>query len=123
MLCGDPDQPLMYHDEDYSLPYIWEPPALLTLCTNCHKDKLHKRFNRTAANWAAFLAHVRRGGYARETKVYRKELTACERAMEAGLNFLIQPLRPYKAAIGTEWFANLRLDIASRTDPAARPRP
>jgi hypothetical protein len=31
-------------------------------------------------------------------------------------------LREYKAVIGREWFANLRMDIESLEDPTARPR-
>src|SRR5689334_10537327 len=64
-LCGDPEVPVEYHDEDYSLPYRWTRPALYCLCRTCHRDKLHKRFARQSA-WKAFLAHVRRGGYARD---------------------------------------------------------
>ena len=65
MLCNDPDVAVEYHDEDYGEPFIWGPPALLTLCRNCHRDKLHKRFRRHSS-WHAFIAHVRRGGYARD---------------------------------------------------------
>ena len=43
-LCGNPDVPVEYHDEDYCKPYIWGPPALFALCRNCHRDKLHKRW-------------------------------------------------------------------------------
>lgn len=25
-LCGDPDVPVEYHDEDYGEPFIWEAP-------------------------------------------------------------------------------------------------
>src|SRR5689334_17545615 len=64
-LCGDPDVPVEYHDEDYSKEYLWEPRALYVLCQHCHRHKLHRRFNRPFA-WEAFLAHVRRGGYASE---------------------------------------------------------
>src|SRR6185295_5191989 len=66
-LCGDAEVPVEYHDEDYSLPYLWGPPALFSLCRHCHRDKLHKRFTRPMA-WEAFLAHVRRGGYARDLR-------------------------------------------------------
>ena len=63
MLCNDPTAAVEYHDEDYSEPFIWKPPALLCLCRSCHRNKLHKRFNNPSA-WLAFKAHVRRGGYA-----------------------------------------------------------
>src|SRR3982751_6604015 len=62
-LCNDPEVAVEYHDEDYSQPYLWEPPALYALCRHCHRHKLHKRFSRPYA-WRAFLVHVRRGGYA-----------------------------------------------------------
>jgi len=54
-LCGDPDVPVEYHDEDYGEPFIWEAPALLALCRHCHRDKLHKRFWRQCR-----LARIRR---------------------------------------------------------------
>lgn len=126
MLCGDPTSPVMYHDEDYSLPYLWESPALLVLCGNCHKDKLHKRFGRPPSHWHAFIAHVRRGGWASDIAKdaeIRKEVDRYRRALEAGEPFELRSLRPYVGVVGEEWFANLRLDEASKTDPAARPRP
>lgn len=65
MLCGDPEVPVEPHSEDYSSPFLWDPPGMFWLCTHCHKNKLHGRF-RNPSLWKAFLAHVRRGGYARE---------------------------------------------------------
>lgn len=53
----------------------------------------------------------------------RKEVRDLRKAIEAGKPFELRPLRPYAAVIGDEWFADLRLDAASKTDPAARPRP
>ena len=128
-LCGDPeplfDPPFEDHDEDYSTPYIWVQPALFALCGNCHKDKLHKRFFRPKESWDAFLAHVRRGGYARELKdpVIKKELLAFKAALQRGETSSLRQLRPYIGVIGKEWFANLRMDEESRSDPTARPRP
>lgn len=124
MLCGDPDVAVEYHDEDYSEPYIWEPPALLSLCRHCHRDKLHKRFWRHSA-WKAFIMHVRRGGYARDLKEksIKKELEACRIAIENGEPFTLPDLRPYNQEVGAEWFANLRMDPESLSDPSARPRP
>jgi hypothetical protein len=123
-LCGDPEVPVEYHDEDYGEPFIWEVPALSQLCRHCHRDKLHKRFWRHAA-WHAFVAHVRRGGYARDLKdrEIRKEFDACKRAIEQGRSFVLRSLRPYRCVVGQEWFANLRLDPESLRDPTARPRP
>lgn len=123
MLCGDPDVAVEYHDEDYGEPFFWEPPALLSLCRHCHRDKLHKRFWRHSA-WYAYVAHIRRGGYARDLKDkdVKKELTACASAIERGEPFALRPLRPYTRTAGAEWFANLRMDPESLSDPLARPR-
>lgn len=124
MLCGDPDVAVEYHDEDYSEPFIWEPPALLCLCRHCHRDKLHKRFWRHSA-WQAYIAHIRRGGYARDLKdkKIQKELEACRTAIERGEPAILPVLRPYTREAGKEWFANLRMDPESLSDASARPRP
>lgn len=123
-LCGDPEVPVEYHDEDYGEPFIWNPPALYCLCRNCHRDKLHKRFWRYSA-WLAYLAHIRRGGYARDLKDrgIKKEIDACRVAIERSEPFTLRELRPYKRSVGEEWFANLRMDPESLSDPAARLRP
>lgn len=90
-LCGDPEVTVEYHDEDYGEPFIWEAPALLCLCRNCHRDKLHKRFWRHNS-WFAYIAHIRRGGYARDLKnpASKKEFQAyrIERLNEASCLFL-----------------------------------
>jgi hypothetical protein len=123
-LCGDPDVPVEYHDEDYSQPYVWTSPALFALCRNCHRDKLHKRFERPFG-WPAFVAHVRRGGYARDRQdpVVKKEVALCQAALERGESFQLRGLRPYQRRPGEEWFTNLRVDRHSRLDAAARARP
>lgn len=123
-LCNDPEAQVEYHDEDYSEPYIWEPPALLTLCRHCHRNKLHKRFH-DVAGWRAFIAHVRRGGYARDLqdKAIKDEVRRCKLAILAGEPFVLRSLRPYAGTVDQEWFANLRLDPQSLNDPVARPRP
>jgi hypothetical protein len=123
-LCGDPDVPVEYHDEDYSLPYLWGPPALLALCRNCHRDKLHKRFARPFA-WQACLAHVRRGGYARDLKTpeLKAEVMRLQAALERGEEAHLGPLRSYPHTPGTEWFARLSVDPATLSSPSARPRP
>lgn len=122
-LCCDPEVPVEYHDEDYGEPFIWEAPALLCLCRNCHRDKLHKRFWRHAA-WFAFIAHIRRGGYARDMKdpSIKKEFQAYRIAIERGKPFILRQLRPYPHTVGQEWFANLRMDPGSLFDQSARPR-
>tara|TARA_R110002073_G_scaffold147222_4_gene299968 strand:- start:199 stop:687 length:489 start_codon:yes stop_codon:yes gene_type:complete len=123
-LCGDPDVPVEYHDEDYGEPFIWEAPALLCLCRNCHRDKLHKRFGRQTA-WWAYIAHIRRGGYARDIKdpVIKKEMKDYRVAIDRGEQTTLRELRPYSHTIGQEWFSNLRMDPESLSDPSARPRP
>lgn len=124
-LCGDPDVPVEYHDEDYSKPYIWGPPALFALCRNCHRDKLHKRFAKPFA-WKAFLAHVRRGGYASDLKQpsIKREVLEVERALALGDNSPVLPtLRPYAIVEGTEWFSIVSLDPIIISPAAQRPRP
>jgi hypothetical protein len=136
-LCGDPEVKVEHHDEDYSVPYIWSKPALFCLCRNCHRDKLHKRFARPQT-WFVFLAHVRRGGYARdlvkpkdlsnspllnEYKAITKELKAYKVALESGRPSELRQLRPYLGVVGEEWFARVSMDAASLTGPSARPRP
>lgn len=123
-LCNDPGVPVEPHDEDYSEPYVWAPPALLGLCRHCHRSKLHRRFS-DVCGWQAFLAHVRRGGYARDLKdkAIREEVNQCKLAIRAGEPFTLRTLRPYPGVPEEEWFANMRLDLQSLTDPGARPRP
>lgn len=124
MLCGDAEVDVVYHDEDYSQPFLWEPPALFTLCRNCHLSKLHKRFSNPYL-WHAFVAHVRRGGYERDLRdpSIQAEVQAAKVTIKRGETPTLRPLRPYAKVVGQEWFANLRMDRESLTDPAARPRP
>lgn len=113
-LCGDPDVPVEYHDEDYSEPYVWGPPALFALCRNCHRDKLHKRFLRPHG-WRAFLEHVRRGGYARDLAdpAINREVSRLAKAFAEGEPPMpLATLRPYVHTAGQEWFASLSCDPA-----------
>jgi hypothetical protein len=114
-LCNDPE---------VAVEYIWQSPAMFSLCRNCHRDKLHKRFWRHSA-WIAFLAHVRRGGYARDlgNPEVKRELQRFREALERGETLLLKELRPYPHKIGEEWFSNLRLDPESLEDASSRPRP
>lgn len=123
MLCNDPEVPVEYHGEDYGEPYLWCPPAVYSLCRHCHRDKLHKRFWRHSA-WITYLAHVRRGGYARDLKIpeLRREILMYQKALERGETPTLAQLRPYAGAPGTEWFARLSLDEGDLTNPASRPR-
>lgn len=126
-LCGDPGDPEVtfeYHDEDYSDPYLWEPPVMYCLCQSCHRHRLHQRFRYPAA-WAAFLTHVRRGGYAREMNdpECKREVAAYRKSLAKGHTSLLRPLRPCSGVSGQEWFARLSLDRATMTAATARPRP
>ncbi len=123
-LCGDPNAKVAYHSEDYSEPFRWLPPAMFALCRHCHLAKLHKRFSQPES-WGAFLAHVRRGGYAADLRdpSIHKEVDLYKAALRAGRQATLGALRPYRTREGGEWFASLRMDDASKRDRSARPRP
>ena len=116
MLCGDPDVPVEYHTENYGHPYLWKPPAEFALCEHCHKHKLHKRFTQPGKElWLAFLAHVRRGGYARDLKEpgIKKEFADYRSGKLAESD--LRPLNT-NARTGTSgWFETL---ASLSTDPA-----
>lgn len=122
-LCGDPDTPVESHSEDYAMPYRWSPPAAYSLCPHCHRHKLHQRFHRPEL-WVAFLAHVRRGGYASDLKnpFIRIEFEYYRWTMKDGRSAVLRQLRPYTRTPDKEWFAQLRMDPESRRDRNARPR-
>jgi hypothetical protein len=128
-LCGDPGGSdtfviFEYHDEDYSVEYSWKEPAAYVLCRDCHIYRVHQRFVHPQA-WHAFLAHVRRGGFARETREpsVKAELARYRNSQKNGTTLALRELRPYRQTIGQEWFARLQMDAAVMTDRAARPRP
>ncbi|MBC3808494.1 hypothetical protein H8K52_14210 [Undibacterium seohonense] len=123
-LCGDPNAEVKYHDEDYSLPYLWGGIAAYALCLHCHIHKLHRRFSNRQL-WLDFLAHVRRGGYASDLKNKKisKEFSQYRKAVASGEVFTLVSLRPYAQEIGQEWFSKLSTDPSSLRDPSARPRP
>lgn len=120
-LCNDPGVPVEYHSEDYSEPFLWEPPGLLVLCRHCHRHKLHKRFSDQAA-WHTFVAHIRRGGYARDLrdKDIKKELSLYKLSLDSGKPLSLKELRPYRHVKGQEWFANLSLNPESLKDKKHR---
>jgi hypothetical protein len=122
-ICHDPAAPVEAHSEDYSLPYLWEPPGDYAICRTCHRNKLHKRFS-NPLDWEAWIAHVRRGGYASDLKkpAVAKELEAFKDAKRQGSTIELVRLRP-RDFTGTEWWETLRMDTESLTDPSARPRP
>lgn len=103
-LCGDPDVAVEYHSEDYSEPFSYTPPATYALCRHCHRSRLHKRFE-NPLGWETFKAHVRRGGYARDTRLHRvkKELSRYQKALEAGERLSLERLRE-RAPDGDDWW-------------------
>jgi hypothetical protein len=129
-LCGDPGSPageveFEYHDEDYSKAYSWAEPAAFVLCRHCHQRKVHMRFAQPIA-WKAYLAHVRRGGYARDLQRpdVDSELDNYRRALKSDATTpTLKQLRPYAAIVGEEWFSSLTLDWNAMLMPASRPRP
>lgn len=129
-LCGDPGHVegsvvFEYHDEDYSLDYRWTEPAAYVLCRACHIYRLHQRFARPQS-WLAFIAHVRRGGYARELKEpgIKREVAKYRLALERNDPVpTLDELRPYEHQPAEEWFARLSLELESMTDASMRPRP
>jgi hypothetical protein len=128
-LCGDPGGPgtgvtFEYHDEDYSREYSWSEPAAYVVCRNCHIYRIHQRFARPLA-WRAFLAHVERGGYARDMRSpkVQQELKTYRRAIECGINLPeLKSLNSGRRSIKDEWFSKLTVDPNSINSPAYRPR-
>lgn len=122
-LCGDPDVAVEPHSEDYSLAYIWDPPAVYALCRHCHRHKLHMRF-KDPIGWEVFKAHVRRGGYARELakKDVVAELSHFRRARDRGGPAALKRLRERRLT-GKEWWEHLSADPSTLTAKSARPRP
>ena len=51
-----------------------------------------------------------------------KELKDFEKANKEDVEFKLSVLRSYTAQIGEEWFAKVRMDLGSLTDPKARLR-
>jgi hypothetical protein len=123
-ICGDPTADVEFHDEDYSSPYIWKTPAAYCVCRHCHIYKIHSRFAHPRV-WTAFLAHVRRGGYASDLARpdIKREIDGLKAALKNGETVVLKTLRPYKRRPEEEWFANLALDRTILTSPNARPRP
>ena len=122
-ICADPSVPVEGHSEDYSLPYVWEPPAEYALCRTCHRDRLHKRFLKPDL-WAAHKAHVRRGGYSSDVHKPEivRELDAFRKAWRNGETIELRELRP-RIMPADPWWERVTTDPNSLTSPAARPRP
>lgn len=123
-MCGDPEcPPDSWHSEDYSEPYLFEPPATYLLCNVCHL-RIHKRFNEPAENWHLYLEHLRVGGFGREfTSVHslparRKYASALKDQQPIHL-----PEIRSRAASDERWWEQLTLDPESLSAVWARPRP
>ncbi|MCQ8783538.1 hypothetical protein [Mangrovibrevibacter kandeliae] len=85
--------------------------------------RLHKRFNRPAAEWELFCRHVDAGGYGREFAVFYplpQRDALCRRIADG------QPVelsRPRDRPPDPAWWRSLTLDPESLEAPWARPRP
>jgi hypothetical protein len=129
-LCNDPGDAqssvrFEYHDEDYSREYSWAEPAAYVLCRGCHIYRVHQR-SAHPKSWQCFLAHVRRGGYAREMREseVKVELAAFRAAVDRGHPVpQLAVRRAYPCVPGGEWFAGLSVEPRSEGNPALRPRP
>jgi hypothetical protein len=108
-----------YHDEDYNLEYRWVEPFAFVVCRLCHL-RIHTRFKHPMA-WRCFLAHVRRGGYARELREtqVKWEFVAWRRALGSDAELpLLRQVRPYVEISGSEWFSKLsREPVISSSQP------
>jgi hypothetical protein len=128
-LCGDPGGPntgvtFEYHDEDYSRDYSWSEPAAYVVCRSCHIYRIHQRFVRSKS-WPVFLAHVERGGYARDMRKpqVQRELNTYRKALESGAVLPeLSGMNAGRRPIGDEWFSKLTTNPRSIDDRAYRPR-
>ena len=122
-LCLDPVSPVEPHSEDYSLPYIWSPPAEYMICRSCH-GALHKRF-KNPQRWLQFKDHVRRGGFAAEfaSHAVRKERALATAAMANGDCHHWSPWPDRAIRGGMDWWEHLTMAEQSIAASWARPRP
>lgn len=115
-LCGDPGTKVRYHSEDYSLPYLWDAPAVYALCRPCH-SRLHKRFD-TPGSWEAFKAFLRRGYYAREATSKR-----LDKLQRLGSKYAWPEVsRRVRPRLADPWWERLTTDRRSLRARWARPR-
>lgn len=125
-LCNDPGDAIEvnqfeYHDEDYSRDYSWAEPFAFVVCRLCH-SRIHARFKHPIV-WQSFLAHVRRGGYARELQdaAMKREVVAWRRLLGSDTRLpLLRQVRPYAAIPGTEWFSKLSSEPVQIADTGVR---
>jgi hypothetical protein len=120
-VCADPTS-TGWHSEDYSLPFIFKPPATFAVCAACHL-RIHKRFQ-AAHEWQVFLVHLRCGGYAREfTSMHsKKQRDKWVTDVQGGKDPTLSTIRA-RALTGSEWWQHLTLDRESLQAAWARPRP
>jgi hypothetical protein len=120
-ICADPVAK-QWHSEDYSVPYIFAPPASFALCATCHL-RLHKRFNERA-DWLVFLAHIRAGGYGKEfTGLHSLAQRKTWQSQVTNSQPISLPAVRERTLDGSEWWQHLTLDPESLDAPWARPRP
>ena len=121
-LYGDPSVPVEPHSEDYSHPYLWNPPAEYMICRSCH-GWIHKRFGKPET-WKQFKSHVRRGGYAKEfsSAAVQKERAACSAALEQEVAFEWRHIHGREVRNGMDWWEHLTLSKDSLTASWTRPR-
>jgi hypothetical protein len=122
-MCGDPERPHQgWHSEDYSEPFVFEPPASYPICEPCHK-RLHRRFNSLPGEWELFCRHLEAGGYGKEFVELRsvaERRILCDR-IAAGAHLSLPRIR--NSEPGPYWWRALTLDPESLHAPWARPRP
>ena len=122
-MCNDPNRnPREWHAEDYSEPFIYEPPASYPLCRACH-SRLHKRFNAALGEWELFCLHLEAGGYGAEFAKLRSVADRKALMQSVVAKTLTSLPRIRDRPPGPYWWRNLTLDPESLEAPWARPRP
>jgi hypothetical protein len=120
LMCGDPEPTkIQAHAEDYSRPYLWEPPApaIYALCLPCHK-RLHGRF-RNPTRWRAYGEFLVKGYYGREVSpaMLGRYVLRSTSYDWPELNHRVLT-RSFNG-----WWARLTVDPASLRSESYRPRP
>lgn len=114
-MCQDPTPAIIQtHAEDYSQPFIWDPPACYPICRSCH-TRLHLRF-RNPDRWKTYREFVRGGWYGREVTS-----AALSQALRLGtVPACPDDTRMRHASADGYWWDQLTLDPASLYDPQMR---
>lgn len=111
-MCGDPECPVAPHAEDYSEPFIWEPPAVYALCGTCH-SRLHGRFARPYG-WQTYLRHLRRGGFGSDLRNRHilNEVDQLRKLLAIGEDLPLLQLRPSRCR--ERWWELLSIRSAQK---------